>query len=119
LCAEVDKHFGATLKDCPGTTKCRNPKPAGKWCGECPLKEFAPSLPDEEAKDVALHAHRLVAEKRAGYGRTLEELEPLEWELILLWEGREAANRNAQFAGIVDAAEWLKAFIQAWTQPKK
>lgn len=108
----VDRQFDATLSDCPGAEKCEKPKATNGGCTHCPLRKETPEAKSADARAEALHASRLVTEKRAGYGRSLEELDPLGFELILLWEAREAANRNGQMAQVTEAAVWLTAYAE-------
>lgn len=61
---------------------------------------------------------RLLAEQRAGLTPRPENLDPVEWELYLLWVGREAEHEAAARSSLHKLSTDVHALIGAFTTKK-
>ncbi|HEX8353675.1 MAG TPA: hypothetical protein VF611_12290 [Pyrinomonadaceae bacterium] len=64
--------------------------------------------PKRYEREACRAIERLVEERRAGRRIDMEELDPLTWELLVLWESREREHELLYRENLADLVEALK-----------
>jgi hypothetical protein len=89
-------------------------------CADCPRKGQSATgeQVDDEQEAIAI-TRRLVLEKRGGRPPKLSELAPLEWELIMFYEGRIADNERVCMGKVLDIDDMIQSYFKALAAANK
>jgi hypothetical protein len=105
----VDELHGASVDDCPGAEKC-NLWRYSRRCVECPRGANPPRRIDRQAEQLACnHIQNLAEEWHSGL-LSVEQLDPLERELLNLWQIRERAYVRHSIKHIAEVGALARSF---------
>jgi len=105
----AERFLAESSERCPGEPSCERFQAAAgdtredklHACISCPLLPTKPSPTTREIEDAVDRIERLARERDSGR-RVIDELSPLEWELLLIWDRSVEEFRRARESQLIE-----------------